>query len=78
MALDNDFFRPWLQRKWCWDNGFFVVIKPVEKGSYRTKVTINLDIQKNIQQGKEEYTQNSTQLENKVNELYKYMYENYR
>lgn len=77
MALDNDFFRPWLQRKWCWDNGFFVVLKPVERGS-KSKVTINLDIQKNIQQGKEEYTQNSKDLENKVNELYEYMYRTFK
>lgn len=74
MALDNNFFRPYLQRQWCWDNGYFVVLKPITKGTYKTKVRINLEIQKSIQQGKEEYIQNSKKLEDKINELYEYMY----
>jgi hypothetical protein len=78
MALDNDFFRPYLLKKWCWDNGFFVVIKPITKGGYKSKVKIHLVIQKNTQVGKEEYAQNSKELENKIEELYKYMYETYR
>ena len=78
MAIDNDFMRPYLHKKWCWDNGFFVVLKPIMQGGYKSKVKIHLVIQKNTQVGKEEYTQNSKELENKIEELYKYMYETYR
>lgn len=78
MELNQDFFRPWIHRQWCWDNGFFVILKPITQGGYKSKVRIHLDIQKNIQQGKEEYTQNSKQLEDKISELYEYMFRTFR
>ena len=77
MDLDQDFFRPWIHRKWCWDNGYYVEVKPTKKG-ISPKCTINLKIQKNIQQGTEEYKQSSLQLENKIDELYAYMYNTFK
>ena len=77
MELNQDFFRPWLHRQWCWDNGYFVEIKPTKTGA-SPKCTINLKIQKNIQKGTEEYTQSSLQLGNKIDELYAYMYNTFK
>ena len=78
MELNQNFFRPWIHRQWCWDNGFFVILKPITQGGYKSKVSIHLEIQKSVQKGKEEYTQNSEVLENKINELYEYMFRTFR
>lgn len=78
MALDNDFFRPYLHKKWCWDNGYYVVIKPIKKVKSQSFCRLQLDLQKNIQEGTEEYRQGTERLSRKIDELYKYMYENYR
>lgn len=78
MELNQNFFRPWIHRQWCWDNGFFVILKPITQGGYKSKVRIHLEIQKSVQKGKEEYTQNSEVLENKINELYEYMFRTFK
>lgn len=78
MALDQDFFRPWIHKKWCWDNGYFVEIKPIKKKGKFTHCRLHLKIQKNIQKGTEEYNQNSLQLNNKIDELYAYMYNTFK
>ena len=53
------------------------LFKSTKKG-ISPKCTINLKIQKNIQQGTEEYQQSSLQLENKIDELYAYMYNTFK
>jgi len=77
MDLDQDFFRTWIHRKWCWDNGYFVEVKPTKRGN-SPQCRINLNIQKNIQEGTEEYKQSSMQLGDKIDELYAYMYNTFK
>lgn len=76
--LNNDFFRPYLRLKWCWDNGYFVEIMPTKKRRGQAFCKLRLVIQKGIIEGKEEYKQSSDVLANKIQELYNYMYENFK
>jgi hypothetical protein len=77
MDLNNDFFRPWLQRQWCWDNGYYVDVIPAKRGVQKCNCRLNLRLGKNIKKGTEEYKQSSLELEQKINELYEYMYNNF-
>ena len=61
----------------CWDEEIYVVQKPVKtgykKGGYNVKLYIDYKGKSRIN-GKEEYIQNSIDLENKIEEVYKYAY----
>jgi hypothetical protein len=78
MAIDNDFMRPYLHRKWCWDNGYFVDIIPIKKGRSQSFCKIHLRLQKNIKEGDDEYRQGTERLAQKIDELYTYMYRNFK
>ncbi len=64
-------------RQACWDYGYYVVQKPVQKG-YKSggyDVTLYIDHQgKAKKKGKEVYKQNTIELENKIEEAYEYCY----
>ena len=78
MAIDNNLMRPYLYRKWCWDNGYYVVVKPIKKGKSQSYCKIHLNLQKNTKEGDEEYIQGTVRLDKKIEELYEYMYKNFK
>jgi len=61
----------------CWYENIYVVQKPVKignkKGGYNVKLYIDYKGKSRVN-GKEEYVQNSIELENKIEEVYKYAY----
>tara|TARA_R110002050_G_scaffold127462_4_gene248344 strand:- start:7196 stop:7450 length:255 start_codon:yes stop_codon:yes gene_type:complete len=64
----------------CWYEEIYVVQKPIKvgtkKGGY--DVTLNIDYKgKNTIEGNETYKQNSRELENKIEEAYKYAYKRF-
>ena len=64
----------------CWYEEIYVVQKPIKvgikKGGY--DVTLNIDYKgKNTIEGNETYKQNSIELENKIEEAYKYAYKRF-
>ena len=69
--------KDWEVKKICWENEVYVVQKPIEtgykKGGYPVKLVI--DYKNQFSRGKETYEQNSKELENKINEVYRYLYE---
>tara|TARA_B110000285_G_scaffold203670_1_gene240000 strand:+ start:24183 stop:24413 length:231 start_codon:yes stop_codon:yes gene_type:complete len=67
-------------RQACWEYGYFVVLKPTEKGYKKGghDVTLYIDYKgKSKMNGKQLYKQNSIELENKIEEAYKYCYNFY-
>ena len=64
-------------REACWYEEIYVVQKPTVKGTYKgSEVTLHIDYKgKTKIKGKEiPYKQNSIELENKIEEAYKYAY----
>lgn len=62
----------------CWDNEVFVVQKPTNIGmvSGGHKVKLNLEINGQIAKfGTKEYKQNSNELIEKIEEIYRYQFE---
>lgn len=62
----------------CWDNGVFVVQKPTNIGMVNGghKVKLNLEINGQIAKfGTKEYKQNSNELIEKIEEIYRYQFE---
>jgi len=68
----------WEVRKVCWENEVYVIQEPtargMKKGGYPVKLTI--DYKKQFRRGTDEYEQNSKELEEKINEVYRYLYDN--
>jgi len=61
-------------KKMCWDNDIYVVQKPLHKGGYVGKdVRLYIDHNGQKQWGSKTYKQNSAELENKIEELYRYL-----
>tara|TARA_E500000318_G_scaffold13630_1_gene13017 strand:- start:3139 stop:3366 length:228 start_codon:yes stop_codon:yes gene_type:complete len=59
----------------CWYNGIKVVQKPTQKGFKKNgyPVKLNLEINKTIVKfGEKEFTQNSKELESKIEEIYRH------
>ena len=67
----------WEVKKICWENEVYVIQKPIsskwKKGGQPVKLVI--DYKNQFSRGKETYEQNSKELENKINEVYRYLYE---
>tara|TARA_R110000796_G_scaffold40572_6_gene100421 strand:+ start:3254 stop:3493 length:240 start_codon:yes stop_codon:yes gene_type:complete len=70
--------KDWEVKMRCWSNEVYVIAKPIQsgykKGGYPVMLTI--DFQKSFKKGVEVYEQNSKELEDKINEIYRYLYEN--
>lgn len=67
-------------RQACWEYGYFVVQKPVERGYKKGghDVTLYIDYKgKAKKKGKQTYKQNSLELEEKIEEAYEYCYKFY-
>ena len=64
-------------RQACWDYGYYVVQKPIQRGYKKGGYDVKLYIDykgKAKKKGKEIYKQNSLELENKIEEAYEYCY----
>ena len=72
-VLDN-----WEVRKICNNNEVYVIPTPIhsgyKKGGYPVMLTI--DFQKTYSKGKDIFEQNSDELADKIDEVYRYLYEN--
>lgn len=62
----------------CWANEVYVFPTPIQsgykKGGYPVRLTI--DFQKTYSKGKEIFEQNSKELQDKIDEVYRYVYDN--
>tara|TARA_R100001463_G_scaffold11352_5_gene31835 strand:+ start:679 stop:945 length:267 start_codon:yes stop_codon:yes gene_type:complete len=63
----------------CWNKKYFVIVKPTERGYKRggSPVRLIIDFDGTKKYGKEIYDQNSEELENKITDIYKYLWYNY-
>ena len=63
----------------CWDKNIKVIQKPQGKGSRKEPPLVKLiaSIDYNYIQGKELYKQNSIELENAIEKVYRYLYSHY-
>ena len=65
---------------WCWFNKIFVIQKPTtrghKKGGHPVRLIIDLDGKKKY--GKLEYKQNSKELYDKIEEIYRAYYGSYK
>jgi hypothetical protein len=65
-------------KKICWENDVYVIQTPIQsgykKGGYPVMLTI--DFQKTYSKGKDIFEQNSDELKDKIDEVYRYIYEN--
>lgn len=61
---------------WCWFNKIYVVQKPTQRGykkdGHRVKLIVDVDGRKKY--GKKEYKQNTKELYDKIEELYRAYY----
>lgn len=68
----------WEVKKICWANDVYVIQTPIsskwKKGGQPVRLTI--DYQRTYKKGKEIFEQNSKELEDKIDEVYRYLYEN--
>ena len=63
----------------CWEKNYFVIVKPTKRG-YRKKghpVTLIIDFDGTKKKGTKVYNQNSSELEDKITELYKHLWYHY-
>ena len=74
-----DILETWKIYKACWDKKFYVIQKPmgvgIKKGGY--DVQLIMDMQGQLVLGKDSYKQNSQELEDKITEMYTYMYKRF-
>lgn len=63
----------------CWDKRFYVVQKPMGIGYSKKPYPVQLlmDLQGQLHLGKDSYEQNSKALEEKINEMYLYMFKRF-
>lgn len=63
----------------CWDKDFYVVQKPMGIGWSKKPYPVQLlmDLQGQLHLGKDSYEQNSRALEEKINEMYLYIYKSF-
>ena len=70
--------KDWEVKKICWANDVYVIVTPISakwnKGGQPVRLTI--DFQRTYKKGKDIYNQNSKELEDKIDEIYRYLYEN--
>jgi len=62
----------------CWYEGIYVVQRPSKRGGYKgSDVYLDIDVRGQILQGKNLYKQNSIELENTIEEAYRYAYKRF-
>ena len=70
--------KDWEVKKECWANDVYVIQTPIsskwKKGGQ--PVTLTIDFQRTYKKGKDIFEQNSKELEEKIDEVYRYLYEN--
>ena len=70
--------KDWEVKKECWANDVYVIHTPIsakwKKGGQPVRLTI--DFQRTYKKGKDIFEQNSKELEDKIDEIYRYLYEN--
>ena len=70
--------KDWEIKKICWENEVYVIQTPIsakwKKGGQPVRLTI--DFQRTYKKGKDIFEQNSKELEDKIDEVYRYLYEN--
>ena len=71
--------KQWKVIKACWEQKFFVVQRPMGIGWSKKPYPVQLimDMQGQLKLGKDSYEQNSKALEEKINEMYLYMYKRF-
>lgn len=71
--------KQWQVIKACWEQKFFVVQRPMGIGWSKKPYPVQLimDMQGQLILGKDSYEQNSKALEEKINEMYLYMYKRF-
>ena len=60
-------------RQKCWDNGVYVIIVPTEKGYIREGHPVTLHLERSgriVKKGEMIFKQNSTELSDKIDEIY--------
>tara|TARA_R110000782_G_scaffold1042_1_gene3746 strand:- start:136 stop:378 length:243 start_codon:yes stop_codon:yes gene_type:complete len=76
--MGTEILKDWEVKVRCWSNEVYVIQTPIEsgfkKGGY--PVTLTIDYQKSFKKGEDIYKQNSKELEDKIDEVYRYLYEN--
>ena len=70
--------KDWEVKKECWANDVYVIVTPISKKFKRggQPVTLTIDFQRTYKKGKDIFEQNSKELEDKIDEIYRYLYEN--
>ena len=70
--------KDWEVKMRCWSNEVYVIVNPIsskwKKGGQ--PVTLVVDFQKTFRHGKYIFEQNSRELEDKIDEIYRYIYDN--
>ena len=78
ISMATEVLKDWEIKKICWSKDVYVIQKPIsnewKKGGQPVRLII--DFQKTYSKGKEIFNQNSKELEDKINEVYRYVYEN--
>jgi len=76
--MATEVLKDWEVKKECWAKDVYVIVTPIsnewKKGGQPVRLTI--DFQRTYKKGKDIYNQNSKELEDKINEVYRYLYEN--
>ena len=69
--------KDWEVKKECWANDVYVIQTPIsakwKRGGQSVKLTI--DYKGQLSRGKEIFEQNSKELEDKIDEVYRYVYD---
>jgi len=76
--MDTKVLKDWEVKMRCWSNEVYVIVKPISKQWKKggQPVTLVIDFQKTFTYGKYIFEQNSKELENKIDEIYQYLYDN--
>ena len=76
--MATEVLKDWEVKKECWAKDVYVIVTPIsnewKKGGQPVRLTI--DFQRTYKKGKDIYNQNSKELEDKIDEIYRYLYEN--
>ena len=78
VPMATEVLKDWEVKKECWAKDVYVIVTPIsnewKKGGQ--PVTLTIDFQRTYKKGKEIFEQNSKELEDKIDEVYRYLYEN--
>lgn len=78
VPMATEVLKDWEIKKICWENEVYVIQTPISKKWKKggQPVTLTIDFQRTYKKGKEIFEQNSKELEDKIDEVYRYLYEN--